>query len=561
MARSNGTRLGKILVQAGVVTERQIEQTLALAGTASLTQALVDAGIATEGRIAQAVAAQTGLEFVDVTMYDIDANAATLLSPDMARRYSVLPIAIDDGQLVVAMSDPANIFAIDDMRIVTGYEIKPVVASEGDLRQAIDKFAAMQQDIDQMVDNVSDALVAGLDQVQGHEAEVDNGEESVVSKLLNLIITEAITQGAGDIYLEPQDNDLRVRFRIDGVCQEVMRSPKKLQAQLISRVKISSGMDIAERRIPQDGRFGVVLDGKAVDFRVAVLPTVRGEMSVMRLLRHDSIMMSLADLGFLESPLAALKEAIGKPYGCILVTGPTGSGKSTTLYAAINETNQPTTNLITVEDPVEYRLEGLSQVQVNERAGLTFANALRSILRQDPDTVMIGEIRDSETATIAVEAALTGHLVLSTLHTNTAPSAMTRLTEMGVEPFLTASAVNCVVAQRLARRLCNDCKEPYTPDEDLLKRIDFPYEPGNPPQLYRAVGCKKCNMIGYKGRMGVHEVLKMTETLERMTVEHASADALAIQAVADGMIPLRQDGYAKCLLGQTSIEEIMRVIV
>jgi type IV pilus assembly protein PilB len=294
---------------------------------------------------------------------------------------------------------------------------------------------------------------------------------------------------------------------------------------------------------------------------VAVLPTVRGEMAVMRLLRHDSIMMSLTDLGFLDKPLAQLTEAITKPYGCILVTGPTGSGKSTTLYAAINETNQPTTNLITVEDPVEYRLEGLSQVQVNERAGLTFASALRSILRQDPDTVMVGEIRDVETATIAIEAALTGHLVLSTLHTNTAPSAMTRLTEMGVEPFLTASAINCVIAQRLARRLCNDCKQPYTPDEESLTRIDFPFERGHPPQLYRAVGCKKCGNIGYKGRMGIHEVLTMTETIERLTVEHASADDLARVAIEEGMVPLRQDGFAKCLLGQTSIQEILRVTV
>jgi type IV pilus assembly protein PilB len=284
-------------------------------------------------------------------------------------------------------------------------------------------------------------------------------------------------------------------------------------------------------------------------------------MSVMRLLRHDSIMMSLQDLGFLEKPLASLKAALEKPYGCILVTGPTGSGKSTTLYAAINETNSPTNNLITVEDPVEYRLAGLSQVQVHDRAGLTFASALRSILRQDPDTVMIGEIRDVETATIAIEAALTGHLVLSTLHTNSAPSAMTRLTEMGVEPFLTASAVNCVVAQRLARRLCANCKEPYTPEEAALEHIHFPFEPGKVPTLYKPAGCKKCNNIGYRGRMGVHEVLVMTEILERMTVEHASADELERQAVKDGMVPLRQDGFAKCVLGQTSIEEILRVIV
>ena len=558
MPAASGKRLGRILVQSGLLTERQLEKTIAEAGDLTLTQAVVMNKLATEAGIARAVAEQTGLDYVDVAMFEIDANASTLLSPDLAHRYSVLPIAFDEGKLVVAMSDPANIFAIDDLRIVTGYEIKPVVAAEGDLKAAIDKYSGMQDNVDEMVGDVAGSLATGA---SGLEVEADAGEESVVSKLLNLVITEAIHQGAGDIYLEPQERDLRVRFRIDGVCQEVMRSPKKIQVQLISRVKISAGMDIAERRIPQDGRFGVVLDGHAVDFRVAVLPTVRGEMSVMRLLRHDSIMMSLKDLGFMEKPLAAITEALAKPYGAILVTGPTGSGKSTTLYAAINESNDPTTNLITVEDPVEYRLEGLSQVQVHERAGLTFASALRSILRQDPDTVMIGEIRDLETATIAIEAALTGHLVLSTLHTNTAPSAITRLTEMGVEPFLTVSAINCVVAQRLARRLCKDCKEAYVPEEEALARIDFPFEPGNPPTLYRAVGCKRCNMIGYKGRMGVHEVLKMTESLERLAVEHASADELARQAIADGMIPLRQDGFMKVALGMTSLEEILRVIV
>ena len=558
MPAASSKRLGRILVQSGLLTQHQLEKTIAEAGDLTLTQAVVMNKLATESGIARAVAEQTGLDYVDVGMFEIDANASTLLSPDLAHRYSVLPIAFDEGKLVVAMSDPANIFAIDDLRIVTGYEIKPVVASEGDLKAAIDKYSGMQDNVDEMVGDVEESLATG---VSGLESDADAGEESVVSKLLNLVITEAIHQGAGDIYLEPQERDLRVRFRIDGVCQEVMRSPKRLQVQLISRVKISSGMDIAERRIPQDGRFGVMLDGHAVDFRVAVLPTVRGEMSVMRLLRHDSIMMSLKDLGFMEEPLAAITEALAKPYGAILVTGPTGSGKSTTLYAAINESNDPTTNLITVEDPVEYRLEGLSQVQVQERAGLTFASALRSILRQDPDTVMIGEIRDLETATIAIEAALTGHLVLSTLHTNTAPSAITRLTEMGVEPFLTVSAINCVVAQRLARRLCKECKEAYVPEEDALRRINFPFEPGNPPTLYRAVGCKKCNMIGYKGRMGVHEVLRMTEPLERLAVEHASADELARQAIADGMIPLRQDGFTKVALGMTSIEEILRVIV
>jgi type IV pilus assembly protein PilB len=305
----------------------------------------------------------------------------------------------------------------------------------------------------------------------------------------------------------------------------------------------------------------VVLDGKSVDFRVATLPLVHGELAVLRLLRKDSIMMSLKDLGFLETNMDRLLTALKLPYGAILVTGPTGSGKSTTLYAAINETNDPKSNLITVEDPVEYRLPGLSQVHVNEKAGLTFAAALRSILRQDPDKVMIGEIRDKETGTIAIEAALTGHLVLSTLHTNDAPSALTRLTEMGIEPFLTASAVTLVLAQRLARRLCSECKEQYTPDEAALERVGFPFEPGRPVKLFRARGCKKCSGIGYKGRMGVHEVMTMSESLERLTVEAASSDEIARRAVAEGMITLREDGFSKVALGQTSIEEILRVVV
>lgn len=560
MSAASGKRLGRVLVQAGVITADQLDEALGELeqNGHTLTAILDEKGFATESDVAQAVAEQMGLTFVDLGTFEIDPNAATLLATDVARRYHVLPIRIQDEELVVAMSDPANIFAIDDLRIVTGYEIRPVVAAESDLDAAIDKFASMNQNVDDMVDSLEDV---GVGVEEEHDEEAENDDDAPVAKLMNLIITEAIRQGAGDIYIEPQEHELRVRFRVDGVCQEIFRSPKRLHRQLISRLKISSGMDIAEKRVPQDGRFGVTLDGKSVDFRVAVLPVVHGEMSVMRLLRRDSIMMSLEDLGFLDQPLERLMAAISKPYGCLLVTGPTGSGKSTTLYAAINKTNDPRTNLITVEDPVEYRLEGLSQVQVHERAGLTFAAALRSILRQDPDTVMIGEIRDKETGTIAIEAALTGHLVLSTLHTNDAPSAITRLTEMGIEPFLSASAVNCVLAQRLGRRLCPDCKEAYTPPEDALRRIEFPFEPGKPPKLYRAVGCKRCNGIGYKGRMGIHEVLTMSETLERMAVENASADELKRQAVSEGMRTLRDDGFAKVLAGLTSLEEVMRVVV
>jgi type IV pilus assembly protein PilB len=556
-AAATGKRLGKVLVRAGLITDEQLDSALAAAEDGrSLTAVLVDEKITTDVKIAQVVAESMGLAFVDLAGYEVDPNAAMLLASDLSRRHHVLPIKIQDDELIVAMADPANIFAIDDLRIVTGYEIRPVVATESDLSAAIDKFATMNQNVDQMVGDIED--------VGGEVDRDDEGgtdDEAPVAKLMNIIVTEAIRQGAGDIYIEPLENELRVRYRIDGVCQEVMRSPKKLHRQLLSRLKIASGMDIAEKRVPQDGRFGVVLDGKTVDFRVAVLPCVNGEMSVLRLLRKDSIMLSLEDLGFFEEPIGRLLAALDKPYGCILVTGPTGSGKSTTLYAAINRTTKPTVNLITVEDPVEYRLEGLSQVHVNEKAGLTFAAALRSILRQDPDVVMIGEIRDKETATIAIEAALTGHLVLSTLHTNDAPSALTRLTEMGVEPFLSASAINCVLAQRLGRRLCPECKEAYVPTEEALQRVGFPFEPGKLPTLYRAVGCKRCNDIGYKGRMGIHEVMTVTEDIERACVNHASGDEIKRIAIAGGMRTLRDDGFAKALSGVTSIEEILRVVV
>ncbi len=546
-----------MLVAAGVISDEQLTEAVAGAEGRPLPHVLSELGFASETRVAQAIAESMGLAFVDIGAYDIDPNAALMLSSDLMRKYSILPIKLQDDDLVVAMADPANIFAIDDLRIVTGKEIRPVVAVESDLVSAIDRFSAGQANVSDMVGDLEQAVATTSD-TQDEDGE---GEESGVARLMNQIITEAIRQGAGDIYIEPMETEVRVRYRIDGVCQEITRRPRSIHRQLISRLKISSGMDIAERRVPQDGRFGVVLDGKSVDFRVAVLPIVAGELAVLRLLRRDSIMMSLKDLGFLEYNLNALLEALKLPYGAILVTGPTGSGKSTTLYAAINETNDPKSNLITVEDPVEYRLAGLSQVQVHEKAGMTFAAALRSILRQDPDKVMIGEIRDRETGTIAIEAALTGHLVLSTLHTNDAPSAITRLTEMGIEPFLSASAVTLVLAQRLARRLCPECKEKYVPEEAVLERIGFPFEKGSPPTLYRARGCKKCGGIGYKGRMGIHEVMTMSERLERLTVENGSADEIKRAAIEEGMLTLRDDGFSKVKAGMTSIEEILRVVV
>jgi len=431
-----------------------------------------------------------------------------------------------------------------------------VVCTESDLRSAIGRYARIDKTVEQVVESVVED-----DQIASVVGEEKEAEEAPIVKLVNLLITEAVRDSANDIHIEPQENDLRIRYRIDGVLHEVMRAPKQVQPGMTARLKILSGIDIAERRVPQDGRFGLTIDNKAIDFRVATLPTIHGEKVVLRLLEKESIMMSLDDIGFLEEPLRLFKSSFTRPYGAILVTGPTGSGKTTTLYGALNILNIPEKNIITVEDPVEYRLQGVNQVQVNAKAGLTFASGLRSILRNDPDIVMIGEIRDEETARIAIESALTGHLVLSTLHTNDAPSAVTRLTEMGIEPFLTSSAVDCVVGQRLARKLCVHCKEKYTPNEQILKEIGLDPEKDKIPELYRAKGCSKCNETGYKGRIGVFEVMVISEAIERLTVERATSDDLLKVAIKEGMRTLRQDGLEKALKGITSIEEIMRVIV
>jgi type IV pilus assembly protein PilB len=387
-------------------------------------------------------------------------------------------------------------------------------------------------------------------------------EDAPIVKYVNLLITQAIQDRASDIHLEPTEHDLRVRFRIDGVLHEVMRSPKAIQSGVISRLKIMADINIAERRIPQDGRLSVNAHGRKVDLRVATLPTVWGEKVVMRILDNSTARLDLTDLGFSDSNYERYSQSFTKPYGMILVTGPTGSGKSTTLYATLNIVSRPEVNVITVEDPVEYRLPGINQVQTNNKAGLTFASALRSILRSDPDIVLIGEIRDHETGQIAVEAALTGHLVLSTLHTNDAPSAVSRLTEMGIEPFLVGSALDAVLAQRLARRLCPKCKESYTPTPEFMTASRFPWQDGQPmPELFRPVGCSACAKTGYKGRLALHEVMVVSEEIERLAVEKASATVIETVAKEQGMKTLRDDGLDKVLAGVTSLEEILRVVV
>jgi type IV pilus assembly protein PilB len=552
-------QLGDILLEGGLVSADQLaiaHEEQQRVGRA-LGRVLIEQGVLTESQLVAALATQIGLRFVDLSDFPVDGSAIGRVPGAVCRRHSAIPIGFEDGRLLVAMADPANVFAIDDIRSLTGMDVKPVVATRADVAAAIDRYYRADSDMDDLT-SVLDAQEEEDDLSKVKEIV----EDAPIVKYVNLLITQAIQDRASDIHLEPTEFDLRVRFRIDGVLHEIMRSPKAIQQGVISRLKIMADINIAERRIPQDGRLSVNAHGRKIDLRVATLPTVWGEKVVMRILDNSTAMLTLADLGFSQHNYDVYAQSFIKPYGMILVTGPTGSGKSTTLYGTLNIVNKPEVNVITVEDPVEYRLPGINQVQTNVKAGLNFASALRSILRSDPDVVLIGEIRDHETAQIAVEASLTGHLVLSTLHTNDAPSAVTRLTEMGIEPFLVGSALDCILAQRLARRLCSKCKEEYVPTAEMLVAARFPWEEGKPlPTLYRPVGCTVCSKTGYKGRLALHEVMMVSETIERMAVEHASATAIGEVARAEGMVTLRDDGLAKVLQGVTSVDEILRVVV
>lgn len=555
-------QLGDILLDEGLVTEGQLMAALdeqAVRGE-SLGRVLVEIGMLSESQLVRALAAQVGMEFVELADYPVDRNAVALLPGATCRRYTVLPVSLFDGALVLAMADPGNVLAVDDARTLSGLPVRTVVATHDDLTSAIDRYCRADDEIDD--------LASAFEESQPDQQDVDLSkagelveDDAPIVRFVNLLVTQAIQDRASDIHIEPTENDLRVRYRIDGVLHEMQRSPKQIQSGVISRLKIMSDIDIAERRKPQDGRMSVTHNGRKIDLRVATLPTVWGEKVVMRILDNSTASLDLRDLSFLEDNYQTFSESYTKPYGMILVTGPTGSGKSTTLYATLNAVSRPEINVITVEDPVEYRLPGINQVQVNPKAGLTFAGALRSILRSDPDVVLLGEIRDHETAQIAIEAALTGHLVLSTLHTNDAPSAVTRLVEMGIEPFLVGSALDCVVAQRLARKLCPKCKEEYTPSEVELIAARFPWSPGEDiPTLFRPGGCSACSRTGYKGRMAIHEVMRVTEDIERHAVAHSSSADIGRTAREQGMITLRDDGWTKVMLGETSIEEILRVV-
>jgi type IV pilus assembly protein PilB len=552
--------LGDILVEEGMISSDQLESAMAEQERLgrSLGRVLIEMGMVKEPDLVAALARQVGLDFIDLADFQIDPNAVSLLPEPVARRYRALPIAFENSHLVVAMSDPANVFAMDDIRTITGMEVKPVVATVADVDAAIRRYGHFERS----AEDIATEAATQAEDMPDLEGVTTAVEDAPIVRLVNLLITQAVADRASDIHIEPMERDIRIRYRIDGVLHEVMRSPKNIQNGLVSRLKVMADINIAERRVPQDGRVGLVVGGKAVDLRLATLPTVYGEKVVIRILDKTSALLRLGELGFLDEAYERYEDSFRKPYGTVLVTGPTGSGKSTTLYATLNLINSIERNIITVEDPVEYRLAGISQIQVNTKAGLTFSNALRSILRADPDVVLIGEVRDRETALIAIEAALTGHLVLSTLHTNDAASAITRLIEMGVEAYLVASALDCVVAQRLARKLCSRCKEAFKPTEPELLAAGFAEEEvGEIEALYRPVGCPNCGKTGFHGRIGLYEVMPVTEEIEQMAAERRSSEDIRRLAVEQGMMRLRDDGLTKVRMGLASLEEIFRVVV
>ena len=561
-------QLGDILLEQGLAAPEQVRAAEAeqLRQGRPFARLLVEQGVITEGQLVRAVARQGGLEFVDLAEHPIDVVAVRAVPAALCRRHSVLPIGFEDGRVVLAMADAGNVFAMDDVRSVVGTDVRVVVAARDDLAAAIDRYCRADVEMGDLTTELGGGAggatpvgAAAVDDLSRLREVVD---DAPMVRFVNLLITQAVQDRASDIHIEPTESDLRIRYRIDGVLHEVMRSPQQLGAGVTSRLKVMADMDIAERRRPQDGRMSVDLGGRTVDLRVATLPTVWGEKVVMRILDNSTARLGLTDLAFSDGNLARYQASFTKPYGMVLVTGPTGSGMSTTLYATLNVVSNPTVNVITVEDPVEYRLPGINQVQVNVKAGLTFAGALRSILRSDPDIVLLGEIRDHETAQIAVEASLTGHLVLSTLHTNDAASAVTRLVEMGIEPFLVGSALDAVVAQRLARKLCPACCEAYIPAPEDLVGARYPWAPGQAmPTLHRPVGCALCSRTGYKGRVALHEVLTVDEEVERLAVAGASTADIDRLGRERGMVSLRQDGWGKVARGLTTLEEILRVVV
>ncbi|NOY54063.1 MAG: type IV-A pilus assembly ATPase PilB [Deltaproteobacteria bacterium] len=558
-------RLGALLMNAHLISEDQLQQALAKQKKEGgrLGSNLVQMGFVQEDNLISFLSQQYGIPSVDVTNFEIDPEVVKLIPSEVAQKYMIMPINRTGSTLTIAMVDPSNVFAIDDVKFMTGYNVEPVVASEGSIKQAIDQYYDSADMLQTVMQDIQDEI--NIDIIEDVEEDLDLGEikqaveDAPVVKLVNLILSEAIKKGASDIHIEPYEKEFRVRYRIDGVLYETMAPPKRLKDALTSRLKIMAELDIAERRLPQDGRIKLKMKNKEVDLRVSTLPTLFGEKVVMRILDKSNLMLDMTKLGFDPEALKKLQEAIFSPYGMVLVTGPTGSGKSTTLYSAMGQINNPEINIMTAEDPVEYNLFGINQVQMKEEIGLNFAAALRSFLRQDPDVVMVGEIRDYETAEIGVKAALTGHLVLSTLHTNDAPSTINRLLNMGIEPFLVASSVILIMAQRLARRICPECKQQVEIPEKTLIDIGLSPKQAAGITCYQGTGCSKCNDTGYKGRVGLYEVMPVDEQIRELILEGASATEIKHLAISNGMESLRMAALKKLMDGQTTLDEVLRV--
>ncbi|MBS1149928.1 MAG: Type fimbrial assembly, ATPase PilB [Myxococcaceae bacterium] len=553
-------RLGELLVRENLISVQQLRkaQEEQQKSGARIGTALIKTGAIEESKLTDFLSKQYGVPAINLKDFDIDPEIIKLVPKEVALKHLVIPVNRAGPSLIVAMCDPSNIYAVDDLKFLTGYNIEAVVASEPSIRDAIERYHAEKgPSLDEIVNEVADDVEVAIDEVdQGLEDMAKAADDAPVVKLVNLILKDAIGKGASDIHVEPYEKDFRVRFRIDGELYEVMRPPMKLRNAITSRLKIMAQLDISERRLPQDGRIKIKLGGgKEMDFRVSVCPTLFGEKIVMRLLDKSNLQLDMTKLGFEAEPLKWFKDAIDRPYGMVLVTGPTGSGKTTTLYSALAALNDPTTNLSTAEDPVEFNFAGINQVQMHEDIGLNFASALRSFLRQDPDTIMIGEIRDFETAEIGVKAALTGHLVLSTLHTNDAPGTISRLLNMGIEPFLVTASLNLILAQRLARKLCQACKKPAEIEDQALIDAGIAPDKIGTFTAYSKNGCRECNDRGYRGRVALYEVMPFWDGLKELVINGASAAEIKQEAIRLGMQTLRMAALNKVMAGVTTIEE------
>ncbi|MFZ2493264.1 MAG: type IV-A pilus assembly ATPase PilB [Thermoanaerobaculia bacterium] len=567
-------RLGELLTKASLITQDQLKEALRVQKETGgkLGETLIKLHFVSEEDITECLSQQFGVPSINLAHFEIDPGVIKLIPADVARKYNILPVNKTGATITIAMADPTNVFAMDDIKFMTGYNVEPVVASELGIKASIDNYygSTSSLELKKVMEDLQQAETADLEVLEEEDeldvaALADSAEEAPVVKLVNLILTDSLKRGASDIHIEPYEKEYRVRFRIDGILYEIMNPPLKLRDAITSRMKILAKLDISEKRLPQDGRIKLKMKledrTKELDFRVSVLPTLFGEKIVLRLLDKDNLRLDMTKLGFEPESLQRFEEAIFKPWGMVLVTGPTGSGKTNTLYSALSKVNSPETNIMTAEDPVEFNLPGINQVQMKESIGLNFAATLRSFLRQDPNIILVGEIRDFETAEIAIKAALTGHLVLSTLHTNDAPSTINRLMNMGIEPFLVATATQLIAAQRLTRRVCQNCKEPVEMTPQALLNLGYRKDEVGTFTVYKGRGCEKCNSTGYKGRVGLVEVMQIDDDIRELILSGGTAIDIKRKAIENGMITLRRSGLIKIKDGVTTVDEVARETV